>query len=55
MLFSTKKCPHLASSFNSFEQNLSPDLITELLKGAQLKMIDGIKVNSVDHESLLVA
>ena len=33
----------------------NPDLITELLKGAQLKMIDGIKIKSVDHESLLVA
>ena len=33
----------------------NPDLIKELLKGAQLKMIDGIKIKSVDHESLLVA
>ena len=33
----------------------NPDLITELLKGAQLKTIDGIKVKSIDHESLLVA
>ena len=33
----------------------NPDLITELLKGAQLKTIDEIKVKSIDHESLLVA
>ncbi len=33
----------------------NPDLISELLKVAQQKLIDGIKVKSINHESLLVA
>lgn len=33
----------------------NPDLISELMKVANQKIIDGVKVKSVTHESLLVA
>ena len=56
--FTFLKQSHDIKNLNGVTLHLAfanPDLISELMKVANQKIIDGVKVKSVIHESLLVA
>ena len=56
--FTFLKKSHDIKNLNGVTLHLAfanPDLISELMKVANQKIIDGVKVKSVTHESLLVA
>ena len=56
--FTFLKQSHDIKNLNGVTLHLAfanPDLISELMKVANQKIIDGVKVKSVTHESLLVA